>query len=181
MKVIRKYNTPITTQFLSGLAKTKLTRQQFDNIKRGVLLISYYLNFFTFVTVSIVAIHSINSFRGLNCIHSVHSEDKSYFILEKTNVYMNHSPSRTVRIPCVVQIQRNGFGSTAGDRFMGVTAWFSLIYLFIFLVTKTTEFLLSLVHKYSIYYNHSSCAKIKAVLQSVKKKEISTSITYTEK
>ena len=28
------------TQFLSGLAKTKLTRQQFDNIKRGVLLIS---------------------------------------------------------------------------------------------------------------------------------------------
>lgn len=39
------------SQFVSGVAaftKTKAARQQFDNIKRGVLLISSY---FTFVTV----------------------------------------------------------------------------------------------------------------------------------
>lgn len=35
---------------------------------------------------------------------------------------------------------------------------------------KKTHYFLYLVHKYSIYYNHSSCAEIKAVLHSVTKK-----------
>ena len=94
---------------------------------------------------------------------------------------MNHSPSRTVRIPCVSADTKERLWVDWGGQIYGCGGLVIFdLFIYLFLVTKTTYFLLYLVHKYSIYYNHSSCAKIKAVLQSVKKRNLHINNIYRE-